>query len=59
MARCGSAPRQAGLKRLRPDRSLQSYPVAPDKPRSLSAAAIASLAESRTGAFGVGTWRRR
>ncbi|MEJ0099516.1 MAG: two-component regulator propeller domain-containing protein [Pseudomonadota bacterium] len=47
---------RAGLKRLRPDRSLQSFAVAPDNPRALSSAGIMSLAESRAGRIWVGTY---
>ncbi len=45
-----------GLKRLRPDNSLQSFAVAPGKPRALSAAGIMSIAESHTGHIWVGTY---
>ncbi len=46
----------AGLKRLRSDNRVQSFPIAADKPRSLSAAVVTSLAESRTGRIWVGTY---
>ncbi len=45
-----------GLKRLGPDKRLQSFPVAAGKPRALSAAGIMAIAESRTGRIWVGTF---
>jgi signal transduction histidine kinase/ligand-binding sensor domain-containing protein/DNA-binding NarL/FixJ family response regulator/HPt (histidine-containing phosphotransfer) domain-containing protein len=48
--------RSAGLKRLRQDRSLQSFAVAADQPRALSAPGIMSIAESRSGRIWVGTF---
>jgi len=45
----------AGLKKLGPDGRLQSIPVRPGDPRSLSAPGITTIFETRTGQLWIGT----
>jgi ligand-binding sensor domain-containing protein len=44
-----------GVKKLGPDGRLQSIPVKPGDPRSLSAAGIMTIFETRTGQLWIGT----